>query len=74
MVNLRIEVDREVCIGDKACCEEAPATFILDEEMKVIVRDPPRDPLENLLAAARCCPMEAIRLLDRDSGRQIWPH
>ena len=73
MVSIRIEVDRELCVGDKACCEEAPATFVLDDEMKVVVRDPPRDPLENLIAAARGCPMGGIRLYDRDTGRQVWP-
>ena len=73
MAPYRIEVDRDVCVGDGLCCEEAPSTFKRDAEVKVYVDDPCGDPAENILAAARCCRLDAISLHDAETGARIWP-
>ena len=73
MVQYRIQVDREQCVGDKACSEEAPATFAIDDEMKVVITDPAGDPPENILSAAQACPFDAIVLHDSETGVQVWP-
>ena len=31
---LKISIDRDECIGDGLCAEEAPATFELDDDAK----------------------------------------
>ena len=73
MDQYRIRIDREECIGDRACCEEAPDTFYLDEDGKVCVADSPGDPPESIMRAARACPLDAITLLDARTGAQVWP-
>jgi ferredoxin len=73
MTRFTIEVDRETCVGDGLCCEEAPSTFKRDAEVKVYVADPSGDPTEHILAAAKCCRLEAITLRDADTGQRIWP-
>jgi ferredoxin len=47
----------------------APATFSLDADRKAVVADPPGDPEEAVLAAARSCPNFAIEL--RRDGEPI---
>jgi ferredoxin len=59
---LEVHVDREACTGARACALRAPATFSLDADKKAVVADPPGDPEEAVLAAARSCPNFAIEL------------
>jgi len=59
---LEVHVDRDACTGAKACALRAPATFSLDGDRKAVVADPPGDPEEAVLAAARSCPNFAIEL------------
>ena len=73
MGTYKIEVDRSLCVGDGLCREEAPSTFELDGEDKVVVTDPDGDEPNYILKAARNCPLEAISLYDVDTGEQIWP-
>ena len=73
MGKYNIEIDREMCVGDGLCCEEAPGTFKIDDEDKVIVADPNGDEPRYILSAARNCPLDAITLLDVDSGTKVWP-
>ena len=68
----RIEIDRELCIGDQACCSEAPNTFEMDGENIAIVTAAQGDSDAEILAAAKVCPVDAIKLFDA-SGKQIWP-
>jgi ferredoxin len=59
---LEIHVDRDACTGARACALRAPGTFALDADKKAVVVDPPADPEEAILAAARSCPNFAIEL------------
>lgn len=72
MAKYKIEVDRELCIGDQACCAEAPNTFEMDDENIAIVTDPAGDSDEEILAAAKICPVDAIILYD-ENGNKVWP-
>lgn len=49
--------------------ELAPEAFRLDEHAVVIGSVGDTD----MLAAAEGCPVEAIALLDADTGRQVYP-
>jgi ferredoxin len=73
MAKYRIEIDREACVGDGLCREEALATFDLDDESKAVVTNPEGDPPEHILLAAKNCPLDAIVLRDPETGDQIWP-
>ena len=67
MSRLEIQVDRDACTGARACALRAPRTFSLDTDRKAVVAEPPGDPEETILAAARSCPNFAIELR-RDGG------
>ncbi len=57
---IRIEVDRDLCIGSGDCVATAPAVFELDDEGKAVVLDPDAAPGDEVLEAARNCPVTAI--------------
>jgi ferredoxin len=55
-----ITVDRALCIGSGDCVDTAPDVFQLDEEDKAVVVDPDGASLDDVLEAARNCPVSAI--------------
>jgi ferredoxin len=63
------EIDTAACSAHGDCEEIAPEIFRL-EEVAVIVGSGPD---ELMLAAAEACPSIAIRIVERDSGEQIYP-
>jgi ferredoxin len=69
---MRIEIDRDRCIGSASCVHVAPDVFQLDEDRIAIVVDPHGAPEERVREAARNCPTEAILLAD-EHGRQVAP-
>ena len=73
MKRLKVIVDAEECIGDRLCCEEAPNTFEMNDDDKAVPTDPPADDEESILEAARCCPTDAIQVVDVDTGEVLYP-
>jgi ferredoxin len=67
-----IEVDRALCYGFGDCVDTVPAVFALDEEDTAVVLDPDAAPLDDIVAAAQNCPVDAIIIVDED-GQQIYP-
>ena len=61
-VPLRIEIDRARCMGSGECSYHAPATFDIDDEMKVVVLDPDGDPEAKIRLAVESCPTNALRV------------
>ena len=59
---IQVEVDRGLCIGSGDCVDTAPDVFQLDDEDKAVVIDPDGAPLDDVLDAARNCPVSAIRV------------
>jgi ferredoxin len=68
-----IEVDRELCFGFGDCVDSAPGLFDLDDENKSIVFDPEAYDMDTVLDAARDCPVDAILVVDAESGEQRHP-
>jgi len=66
---LEVRVDRDACRGAGECVFRAPASFALDAEGKSVPSEPPADPEEVVLAAARSCPHFAIAV--RRGGRAL---
>jgi ferredoxin len=73
MAKYKVEIDRDLCIGDQACCAEAPNTFEMDDENIAVVTNPAGDSDDEILAAAKTCPVDAIKVIDTATGKQVWP-
>lgn len=73
MAKYKIEIDRDSCVGDGACVNEAPETLELDDEDIAVVKNPEGNSPEEILASAQCCPVDAIILYDADTGEKVWP-
>lgn len=71
--NYTITIDRASCLSCGTCEALAPKTFKLDKESISIVKDAPNDPPKEILAAAESCGFEAITLIDKKTGKKIWP-
>lgn len=68
-----IEVDPNVCIGAAPCTGVAPQTFGLNDEGKaVVLRTVDEDTADNILNAARSCPVSAITVKD-PTGKVVFP-
>jgi ferredoxin len=68
---IRIEVDRALCIGSGDCVDTAPAVFELDQDDKARVIDPDGAPVEEVLEAAGNCPVTAIFVVGE--GGDLYP-
>jgi ferredoxin len=73
MAKYKVEIDRNLCVGDGACVNEAPGTFEMDDESIAIVTNADGNTPEEILAAAQSCPVDAIILHDANSGEKVWP-
>ncbi len=69
---MKIKLDRDKCISAATCVAIAPNTFDLDDEGKVILKDPKGDDEQTIIDAAKSCPTLAIEIYD-DEGKQIVP-
>ncbi len=67
---MRITVDRDRCIGSGNCAFYAPATFDLDDELKVTILagadDAGQDAVSDIRAAVEGCPVDALALHEGD--------
>ncbi|MGB2987103.1 MAG: ferredoxin [Phycisphaerae bacterium] len=70
---LKVSIDRDECIGDGLCAEEAPGTFELDDDAKAIVLEGSTDEEEKILDAARACPVDCIIVENRETGEKLHP-
>ena len=69
---LKIVVDRKMCIGAAPCVAVAPGVFQLDEEQgKAYIVDPDSADEETITMAAEACPVLAIKLYRE--GKQVYP-
>jgi ferredoxin len=61
--DVRVEVDRGLCIGSGNCVRLARGAFALDQDGFAIVVDPSASDVTALSRAERSCPAGAIRLV-----------
>jgi ferredoxin len=80
---VRVEVDPDKCLGFGSCVIVSPDVFRLDErpgkgvfrssaKLDVLDQAGGKDS-ENLLIAAQSCPTQAITIIDRKTGKRIYP-
>ncbi len=73
IAGLRVQIDRDLCVGFGDCVSEASEAFDLDEENVVIFGSAPDSvEREKLLRACEVCPVDALTVWDTD-GKQIVP-
>jgi len=71
--NYKVWVDRNLCIGAATCIAVSPKTFALDKEAKaVILETADEETIENIIEAAKACPVAAIFIED-EKGNRIFP-
>ncbi len=61
-MTLRIEIDREACMGSGNCVFWAPGVFELDDDGIAVVADPDAAGEDRVQLAADGCPTKAISL------------
>ena len=59
-MTLRIEIDRDACMGSGNCLFWAPGVFDLDDDAVAIVLDPTAAPEDRIALAVEGCPTKAI--------------
>lgn len=70
---LKVTVDRDLCIGAATCAAVAPKAFHVDEEAKAIVLDTVEEETdEAIIEAAKSCPVIAIKV-EKENGEKIFP-
>ena len=62
-------IDPNVCSAHGVCEDVAPEVFRVDDIAVVIGNGPD----ELMIAAAAQCPTSAIRIVERETGEQIYP-
>lgn len=68
-----ITVDLTKCIAAGPCAAISPSVFSQrDSDDKAIIVDPDSDTIENIIDAAKSCPILAIIIKDKE-GKQIFP-
>lgn len=70
---LIVTINRQLCLGDGVCCDRAGATFELRDDGTVYVRSDSQDDRDTIVAAARSCRMDAITVIDGETGEQLAP-
>lgn len=69
---LSVWVDPNRCIANAKCTTVAPGVFVLDEETGIaVLEDEEGATVEQLFAAARICPTQAIII--EQYGRRVFP-
>lgn len=70
---MRVEIDKELCIGCGSCEAMTPDLYKLNSEMKSEVVGKMEDySLEQLIESAEVCPMRAIKVYD-GVGKLVYP-
>jgi len=63
---IRININRDLCIGFGNCVRLAPGVFELDDEDLARAKNPAAEPIHAIRNAERLCPTSAITVSDED--------
>ena len=72
-MGIKIKIDRDLCIGTGNCIDAASKTFDLDDENIVILKDSKGDQDDDIIEAAKVCPVTAIFLFDEKTDEPVYP-
>lgn len=68
-----IQIDEGKCISCGTCAALAPQTFQLGDNFKSTVKEDSEDDLQTILKAAQSCPVGAIAVKDKETGKNLYP-
>ena len=82
MPKIRIEYERDKCIGAGVCAAVDPENFVMNEDGKadlinskkegeLDIKEMDMDNYENLKTAAEGCPVFVIKVLNKDTNEKI---
>lgn len=70
--DLRVVIDRDLCVGFGDCVDVAPSAFTLDaDSVAVFTSEADRTHRDILVEACRACPVDALTAFDGDE--QVAP-
>jgi ferredoxin len=69
----RLTVDRGLCIGSGMCIGVDREHFLMGPDRRSRPRAEVVDPASELLDIAATCPVEAISIVELDTGRTLAP-
>lgn len=72
-MSLEVSVNQDRCAGITMCVQFAPGVFALDESGQSTVVDPSGADRDTLVDAAGQCPMEAVTVVDGETGETLVP-
>lgn len=71
--NLKVRVDRDLCIGAATCIAIAPKSYVLDSQAKaIILKSIDEESEQTIIDSAKSCPVAAIFIED-EKGNKIFP-
>ena len=70
---LKATVNPDMCVGNGMCVIVAPEVFRLNEARKSTVMQQAADGGQPVLEAAGACPVEAITVVEAETGEQLFP-
>ncbi|MCH8988927.1 MAG: ferredoxin [Chloroflexi bacterium] len=70
---IQVSVDHDICVGNAMCITIATNAFKLNDERQAVSADPDGDTEEIIMEAAENCPVAAIKVMDADTGEQLFP-
>jgi ferredoxin len=69
---LRVQIDRDLCVGFGDCVTASPETFELDDDGIAIFREVDEvASRERVIEACDACPVDAITVIDADGVRIV---
>ncbi|NUR30459.1 MAG: ferredoxin [Catenulispora sp.] len=69
----RVTVDTDLCIGSGNCVLSAPDAFELDVMRQSCPKHEVMPSSAAVLDAAENCPVEAISIVEEESGKAVFP-
>lgn len=63
---MKIDIDKDLCIGCGTCVSIAPKSFKLTDNGKAEVIEPQEDDKTKIKEAIDSCPVSAIKSIDQD--------
>ena len=70
---IQVSVDHDICVGNAMCITIATKAFKLNDERQAVSANPDGDTEEIIMEAAENCPVAAIKVMDADTGEQLFP-
>jgi len=69
---MKINVLKDICIGCGTCVALAEGTFEMQSDNKSVVKNQAGNTPEEIMNAAKACPVSAIEVFDGE-GKKVWP-